>query len=281
MAQDLTRRSRFAGSFYPGSSGEIAEMLDIFKEQAGEEVIVTGPPILMLPHAGWVYSGLAAVKGLLTLAGSPPKRVILIGPAHRHPVPGFSIAGYREYKTPLGSLEVDLALQEEICDHTGFSFVREAHEAEHSVEVILPMLQYLLEGEKKILPILAGGVLRADTDKMADALAALLDPGSDVLIISSDLSHFYSYDEARSLDRETLEFILDGNSEAILERSGEGGRLACGYAGIVVGMGLARRWNLGKPELLIYYNSGDSGGDRGSVVGYAALAYKAPDLSVM
>jgi len=278
MAPDLTRKSKFAGSFYPGSAGEIRKTLDVLRERAGEQAWDRHPPILIVPHAGWIYSGLAAVRGLATLVGSQPSRAVLIGPAHRHYFLGFSISGYDGYETPLGRIPVDLQLQRTICDQTGFEFVEEAHEVEHSLEVIIPMIQYMLPGVKAILPILAGSVSRASIDMLADALAGLLDPMSDVVLVSTDLSHFYGYNEARDLDAETLNLITGGAGEALLERSGEGGRLACGYAGVVVAIGLARRWDLGKPELLIYYNSGDSGGDRNSVVGYASVAYRPPDL---
>jgi AmmeMemoRadiSam system protein B len=279
MHKSQIRPSNFAGSFYPGSADEITGMLDALAERAGKPAARTHPPVLILPHAGWIYSGLAAVKGLSTLTDSPPDRTVLIGPAHRHYFIGFSIADYSEYETPLGNLPIDLKLAETLADQTGFGCVREAHETEHSIEVIVPILKHIVPGAAKIAPILAGNVSGADTEKMADALASTMDPMKDVLIISTDLSHFFSYDEARKLDQQTLDLILEGNSEEILERSGEGGRLACGYAGVLVAIAVARRWDLGKPEILIYYNSGDSGGDRGSVVGYASLAYNLPDLT--
>jgi len=273
------RKTRFAGSFYPGSADEITKMLNALNERTDKPSAKSRPPILILPHAGWIYSGLAAVKGLSTLAGSPPDRVVLIGPAHRHYFIGFSIADYSEYETPLGNIPVDLKLAETLADQTGFGCVREAHETEHSIEVLVPILKHIVPGAAKITPILAGNVSGADTERMADALASTMDPLKDVIIISTDLSHFFSYDEARKLDQQTLDLIIDSNSEEILERSGEGGRLACGYAGVLVAIAVARRWDLGKPEILIYYNSGDSGGDRGSVVGYASLAYNLPDLT--
>ncbi len=278
MSTTQIRTGRFAGSFYPGTELEITRTLDVLRDRAGEQERAQHPPILILPHAGWTYSGFAAVRGLMTLVSSPPSRAVLIGPAHRHYYMGFSLAGYDKYRTPLGDIEVDLKLQAEIADQTDYEFEPEAHESEHSIEVLLPMLQHIVPGELSILPILAGSVSRADINKLADSLAALLNPFSDVLIISSDLSHFFTYDEARSIDQQTLDLILEGSSQELLDQSGEGGKLACGFAGIVVGIELARRWALEKPELLIYYNSGDSGGDRNSVVGYASLAWPPPDL---
>lgn len=278
MTNTITRTSRFAGSFYPGTEKEIGQTLDVLREKAGDHGKSPHPPILVLPHAGWIYSGLAAMRGLSTLTRTPPSRVVLIGPSHRHYFLGFSPAGYEKYETPLGELTVDLDLQRGITDRTGFEFVEEAHVNEHSLEVILPMLQYTLKSDFKILPILAGSVSRATIEQLADVLAGLMNPLSDILVVSSDLSHFYSYDEARSLDQETVNFILDGKDENLLDRSGEGGRLACGYGGLAVAVILARKWELEKPELLIYYNSGDSGGDRKSVVGYASIAWPAPDL---
>ena len=280
MTTELIRRPRFSGQFYPGSAAEIIKMLDVFIERGKDDGSRPRPPILILPHAGWVFSGLAAVKGLLTLAQSPPKRIVLIGPAHHHYFPGFSPAGFSKYQTPLGDLEVDLALQGTISSATGYEFEPEAHNPEHSLEVILPMIQYIVGSDLKILPILAGSTGTADITNLTNALASNLDPFSDVVIISTDLSHFYSYEEARKLDHKTLNYILDSGTDSILELSVDGGRLACGYAGICVAIELAKLWELGKPEILIYYNSGDSGGDRKRVVGYASLAYPLPDLGL-
>jgi len=280
MAETLTRPSRFAGSFYPGSANEIKKSLDLLKERAGEPPGSKRPSILIIPHAGWVYSGLAAVKGILSLTAAPPSRVILIGPAHRHYFLGFSIGAYDSYSTPLGDIPVDDALQKTIADQTGFEFFPEAHEPEHSLEVIVPMLQHFLPDGLKILPILAGSVSKASIAQLADSLASNLNPSTDVVIVSSDLSHFYPYDEAREFDQKTLNFVLDGDSESIIEQSGDGGRLACGFGGMVVAIQLAKRWELASPELLIYYNSGDTGADKDSVVGYASIAWPPPDLSV-
>jgi hypothetical protein len=280
MNAATVRRSVFHGSFYPGTATEIRKTLDALRQRAGEQARTPHPPILMIPHAGWAYSGLAAVQGLATLVVDPPARIAMIGPAHRHYFMGFSISGYGAYETPLGTIDVDLNLHEEICDATGFSFVPEAHQFEHSLEVIIPMIQHLLPGGVKILPMLAGSVSMADVDRLADALAASLDPFRDVLVISTDLSHFFSYEEARKLDRATLDLILDGDDAEITRRSGEGGRLCCGYSGVVTAIALARKWHLDRPEVLIYFNSGDSGGDKHSVVGYGSVAWPSPKLVI-
>ena len=275
----MIRKSLFNGTFYPGTAAEIERMLRVLRERAGEQPRVPHPPIVIVPHAAWQYSGLAAVRGIATLVASPPERIVLIGPSHRHYYLGFSLAGYEKYETPLGEIDVDLGLQQELKDWTGSGFVPEAHAAEHSLEVIVPIIQYLLPGATKILPILAGSVSRIDVNKMADALAALLDPMRDALVVSTDLSHFYTYEEARALDQKTLHLVIEGEEEELIVRSGEGGRLCCGFTGVVVAIALSRRWKLGAPELLAYFNSGDTGGDRDSVVGYAALAYPPPKLA--
>jgi AmmeMemoRadiSam system protein B len=272
------RKSAVAGTFYPGTPQEIRKALDALRERAGDFRLDRHPPILIVPHAGWVYSGLAAVRGIITLVKNPPKRIVLIGPSHYHYFMGFSIGGYEKYQTPLGELDGDLNLQQEISDATGFGFIEEAHSREHSIEVILPMLQHILPAGFKILPIQSGSVSRADIGRLADSLASSLDPLTDALIISTDLSHFYTYEEARRLDSETIESILQGDDESIIERSGEGGRLCCGFTGVVVAIDLAGKWGLGKPEVLMYYNSGDSGGDKFRVVGYAAITYPPPQL---
>ena len=93
MEPATVRRSFYAGSFYPAKAGEIRRTLDILRSKAGDQSSEPHPPILIVPHAGWVYSGLAAVRGILTLSGKPLQRVVMIGPSHRHYFLGFSLAG--------------------------------------------------------------------------------------------------------------------------------------------------------------------------------------------
>jgi MEMO1 family protein len=280
MISAKIRKSAVAGTFYPGSAVEIKRILDALRDKAEEPPWTEHPPILILPHAGWIYSGLAAVKGISTLTKNPPKRIVLIGPSHSHFYSGFSVGAYEQYQSPLGMVEGDLALQREISDMSGFDFEEEAHSHEHSIEVIVPMLQHLLPNRFKIVPIQSGSVTNVDIGKLADALAALLDPLHDTLIVSTDLSHFFTYDKARELDSQTIEYIFNGNSDAIIERSGEGGRLCCGFTGVLVAIDLAAKWHLAAPKLLMYYNSGDSGGDKNRVVGYASIAYPPPVLEI-
>jgi MEMO1 family protein len=278
MVASLVRKSAYAGSFYPSSELEVKKQLFALSATAGVQHLPKHPPILIVPHAGWIYSGLAAMRGIATLVDSPPKRIVLIGPSHRHMFLGFSLAGYEKYRTPIGEIEGDLELQEEISSSTGFVFVPEADEREHSLEVIFPMLQHYLHNGFKVLPIQAGSPTLADMKRLADALASLLDPLSDSVIVSTDLSHFFSYDEARKLDDETIGYIVEGNYQALLERSGEGGRLCCGVYGVVTAILLAKKWGLGVPKVLMRHNSGDSGGDLDRVVGYASIAYLSPEI---
>lgn len=279
MDSNKIKKSAVAGTFYPGSAIEIRRILDALKQKTGNRKWNQSPPIIIVPHAGWQYSGLAAVKGISTLADSPPKRIVLIGPSHYHYFLGFSLGAYEKYLTPLGELKGDLTLWDEIADFTGYGFVPEAYSREHSLEVIMPMIQHLVPGTYKILPILAGNVSHSEIARLADALAATLDPLKDTVIISTDLSHFYRYEDARELDSDTLDLIIEGNEQALIERAGADGRLCCGATGVVVAINLAKKWKLARPEILIYYNSGDSGGDLERVVGYASLAFPPPDIS--
>ena len=109
------------------------------------------------------------------------------------------------------------------------------------------------------------------------ALASLLNPLEDAVVISTDLSHHFPYDEARRLDNETIDYIIEGNSKAIFSRSGDGGKLCCGFTGVLVAIALGKKWGLGKPKLLMYHTSGDTFGDRYEVVGYASIAWPSPE----
>lgn len=274
MTYTETKNSVFHGSFYPGTEREIRVLLDSLRDRALEPRTGSHPPIVLVPHAGWMYSGLAAMRGLSTLLGDIPERIVMIGPSHRHLFFGFSPAGFNSYKTPLGEIEIDSELRQKIIDATGFQYDPGAHQHEHSLEVNIPLIQYFFDDRIKILPILAGSVQEKDIAALAETLTRILDPKKDAILISTDLSHFFTYEEARKLDSETLDFIISGNTGKLSERSGEGGRLCCGFSGVITAIEIAKLWNLGKPELLIYYNSGDSGGDKNSVVGYASVAWR-------
>jgi len=245
-----------AGVFYPGEPKRLAAEVDRLVAAAPSG---TGacPKALIVPHAGFVYSGPIAASAFARVAPFADRieRVILIGPAHRVFVPGLASPGAARMATPLGEVEVDRSALAGIAEHPA------AHAREHCLEVELPFLQRVLP-RAKIVPLIGS---RADSEDVGALLAKLYGGPETLIVISSDLSHYLPYDDGRARDRRTADRIC-ALDETIA------GEEACGAIGIDGLMWLARAKNL-RAELLDLRSSGDTAGSRDQVVGYGAFAF--------
>jgi len=251
-----------AGSFYPSDPAHLKRTIDTFMREADEHKIDGKLRALILPHAGYTYSGPVASKGyrlIRNLDMDKTWRVIIIGLSHFRPFSGISIGVYDKYATPLGPIPVS-SLARDLLVSSG-SFIPEAHENEHSIEVQLPFLKVALK-HVEIVPILTSNT----KPKM---LADLLEPHMDdstLLIASTDLSHMQPDNRARELDASTLNWIIDGD-EKLLKKRGQ----ACGMTGILTMLILSKRLGW-KREQVGYATSADTHGDKTRVVGYGCVA---------
>jgi hypothetical protein len=257
------RKPAVAGAFYPGRAPELRATVEaLLADAAGARTSTTArPKAILVPHAGYVYSGACAARAFARLEpfGDTIRRVVVLGPAHRVAVDGVVAPGAASLETPLGAVEVDRATLERVPGITSDAL---AHAREHSVEVELPFIQ-VIAPEAKVVPLVVG---RASPEYVADVLDALWGGPETVLVISSDLSHYLPYEVGRELDERTCARIvaLDGPLD---------GDEACGAAGIDGLLLLARRRGL-RAELVDRRSSGDSAaGSRAEVVGYGAFAF--------
>ncbi len=261
--QTTVRSPAVAGMFYPSSPTALRQVVAQHLEAARPPTL-TRVRAVIAPHAGYIYSGPIAAFAYKVLAQQPaPKRVYLMGPAHRVPFTGVALGAYAGFATPLGTVPVDSATIEALSARADlFKVNLLAHAPEHCLEVQIPFLQMTYDPVPPIVPLLFGDV---DSVQVAEALAPQLG-SEDLIIVSSDLSHYYPYHEARRLDQDLLQALMEGDMRRVLK--GE----ACGLLPILTVMELAQRlaW---RPHLLDYRNSGDTAGDRRQVVGYAAIAY--------
>ncbi len=249
----LVRPAAVAGSFYPASKPELSGLVDRLLLGAKR-----GPnaKALVVPHAGYAYSGPIAASGFARVPSST-RRVLLIGPAHRVFVRGMVSPGADRLETPLGEVEVDT----EALASVDIAADPEVHAREHSLEVELPFIQRVAP-HAKIVPI---AVSNASAEHVGQVIEALWGGPETVIVISSDLSHYHPYDAGRARDQHTVSRILAHDFSLA-------GEDACGCTGLN-GLAWALRRKKISAELVDLRSSGDTAGSRDAVVGYAAIAF--------
>lgn len=257
-----TRQAAVAGRFYPADPDQLARA--VHNHLACGDASRPAPKAVIAPHAGYVYSGDVAGRAFAALAtvSNTVHRVILIGPSHHVAFAGLAVSGADAFETPLGRVPVDTALRQQVTDEGLAHVVDDAHRAEHSLETHLPFLQAVLD-DFQVLPITIGHVTGR---QVADLLAMVWGGEETFISVSSDLSHFHPYDEARQIDERTRRAIEEFRAEDITHDD------ACGCTGIQGLLQVAERLGL-TVETLDVRNSGDTAGRRDRVVGYGAWAF--------
>lgn len=263
------RPAAVAGSFYPANgkalSAVVREHLDAARKSF--EPHDTWPKALIVPHAGYVYSGPVAASAYVQLetARDLIARVVLIGPSHHVSFDGLAVSSSTAFETPLGSVPIDETARRQVLKLPFVEVLDEAHHWEHSLEVQLPFLQEVL-GSFSVLPIAFG---RSSSQQVAEVLASLWGGDETLIVISSDLSHYHDYDTARRMDLATARAIESLEPERIASEQ------ACGRVGIN-GLLLSARSRGLQPRCLDLRSSGDTAGGRHEVVGYGAWELSAP-----
>jgi len=268
MSAYMVRPAAVAGTFYPRDAEALQRAVFGFLEEGRRRgpPMATVPKALIVPHAGYVYSGAVAASGyasVLPLAGRIA-RVVLLGPCHRVAVRGIALPGSDAFETPLGPIDIDRAAVAALAEMPGLVTSRAAHAADHALEVQLPFLRQVL-GAFRLVPLLVGD---ASPAQVAAVLERLWGAEETLIVVSSDLSHYLPYARAQHEDRATVDAMLA--LDDVIDHAH-----ACGATPVNALLQVARRRGL-VPELLDLRNSGDTAGDRARVVGYAALALRAP-----
>jgi MEMO1 family protein len=272
MSQDI-RKSIIAGSWYPGNPEALQVQIKGFLKAVPKTSPLTGKLLgLIVPHAGYVYSGGVAAYAYQLLSERPFSQIVLVAPSHRHPFKGASIDIKDGYETPLGIIPVDSQLAQEIASQSPvFGYVPNGHAQEHALEIQLPFLQAVLK-HFSLVPIIQGSQDRITCLEMAHALAKVLQGRQILLIASTDLSHFHSYNQARSLDQKILDRVAAFDETGLMEDLEQDQVEACGGGPMVTVLKTARLLGADGSRVLHYANSGDITGDHSGVVGYMAAA---------
>ncbi|MCK4742761.1 MAG: AmmeMemoRadiSam system protein B [Sulfuriflexus sp.] len=256
---ETIRPAAVAGLFYPANSNELHEQITDFLAAASS--IEQAPLALIVPHAGYIYSGPIAASAYVNLRPLRNKiqRVILLGPSHRVGFRGLATSGATFFTTPLGNIKLDAITTEQLNQLPQVQTMDVAHAQEHSLEVQLPFLQEVL-GEFELVPIVVGD---ATANEVAEVIDLAWQDDSTLIVISSDLSHYHEYSSAQKMDRHTCTAIESLNPDAI------GDEDACGRNPVKGLLTVARQRGL-QVHTLDLRNSGDTAGDRNQVVGYGA-----------
>ena len=255
------RSAAVAGLFYPADRTQLHN--DIQAMLSRVEQTGSTPKALIVPHAGYIYSGPIAASAFAQLRNiqHAVTRVILLGPCHRVPLRGLATSSADYFATPLGNIRID---REAIAQIASLPQVEEfdlTHEQEHSLEVQLPFLQEALD-DFSLVPLVVGDT---SAEEVSEVLESLWGGDETLIVISSDLSHYHDYNTARAMDNETCHAIEAMDPSAIHYDQ------ACGRNPIT-GLLLAARKHDLRVTTLDLRNSGDTAGDKSSVVGYGAWA---------
>lgn len=261
------RSPAVAGLFYPGDSQQLSENIEQLLSAAQPHKSI--PKALIVPHAGYIYSGAIAASAYATLCSFSEhiRRVILLGPAHRVAVRGLALPNVDAFTSPLGRMMIDTAAITDIIHLPQVTVSPQAHALEHSLEVQLPFLQSTLT-DFSILPLVVG---MASAEEIAEVLDCLWGSEETLIVVSSDLSHYLPYAIAQREDSKTVSSILKLNHSVDHEH-------ACGATPINGLILTACKHHL-TPHLLDLRNSGDTAGPREQVVGYGAFAFTLPHSS--
>ncbi len=272
---DYVRPPSVAGFFYPSDRQELEKTCRDLMEKAREHLASPQERVfgVIAPHAGYQYSGYTAAHGYSLLRKGDYETVVVISPSHREYFEGISVFSGRAYSTPLGEIEVDKDMRDSFLELAGESVIesRAGHKTEHALEVQLPFLQLAL-GEFRLLPIVMGDQRPDYCRTLGNVLGDLANGKSTLVVASSDLSHYYSYDTANEMDRICADHISRLDPDGLLADLGKGNCEACGGGPIASCLFAATKVGAQRSKVLYHCNSGDTTGDKSGVVGYLSAA---------
>ncbi|MFH1583224.1 MAG: AmmeMemoRadiSam system protein B [Candidatus Falkowbacteria bacterium] len=282
MAKKI-RPSTAAGQFYPAEPGAITDKIQRYLKQAPQEKMDGEIKALIVPHAGYDFSGSVAAYAFKQLEGKKINTAVIISNSHKAYFDGAAVDSSDAWQTPLGEVAVDKELADKLVKaDSSIKYDSAAHASDHPLEVQLPFLQMVLDGDFKIVPIMFGNKSDDTYIKLAQALKDNLGE-NDIVVISSDMSHYPKYEDANKIDKETLEKIKTGSVAELekyvneIENAGYTNEqtVLCGIDAVKTVLELKRLADWDKIEILKYVNSGDmlGIGDKSQVVGYGAVAF--------
>jgi AmmeMemoRadiSam system protein B len=268
------RPSALAGTWYEGNPGALARAVDQYLDQAELPELPGEVVAVIAPHAGHIYSGPVAGYAFATVRGKTPDIVAVLSPMHQAYYEPLLTTAHAAYSTPLGQIQVDdeavTRLDTELKAVLGYGLTRVAYDQEHSLEIELPFLQRTLGGDFKLLPVMVRAQSPEISRKLGELLADALRGRNALLVASTDLSHFYTQQEAVTFDTEMLRRIETFSPEDVFCAEQEEKGFACGLGALTAALWAARGLGGDSVKVLRHATSGDVTGDYNRVVGYGA-----------
>ncbi|SPF51684.1 MEMO1 family protein Sfum_1298 [Syntrophobacter sp. SbD1] len=272
MRAEKIRESGIAGTWYPDDPALLKKDLSRYLDRARTPDLDGELIGLVVPHAGYIYSGGVAAWSYKLLLKNRFDRVLILAPSHRTSFGGASVYNLGGYRTPLGVVPLDHELIDDLYKNAGIiGYNPQADTGEHSLEIQLPFLQTVL-GAFTLTPVIMGAQGSDFCLKLANAIAAACSSRRVLIVASSDLSHHYPYEKATLLDGVCLDRLNCFDPEGLAREVENHRTQACGAGPLIAMMLAARRLGADQCRVLKYANSGDVTGDRTGVVGYAAAA---------
>ena len=276
----MIREPAASGMFYPANPKALARDVGLYLEQASPPEIKGEIKGLIVPHAGYVYSGAVAAWGYKALLKRSYDTVIVIAPSHRSYFEGVAIQEQGGYRMPLGVVNIDEEFAAALLKGRGVVQSNiHAHQGEHALEVQLPFLQVVLK-DFQLVPLVMGAQDVALCEALASALfQAMRESTKQFLVVgSTDLSHYYPYTHALELDGEVGRNLNNLDVQGLIRGLGSNTCEACGAGPMITTMMVSQKLGANVSKVLKYANSGDVSGDKASVVGYlSAVLYKTGD----
>ncbi len=272
------RESAVDGMFYPENKAALLREIDEYLQKADVKDTPESTIGIVAPHAGYMYSGQVAAYSYKAIEGKPYELVYVVGPSHRARFNGVAVWDKGAFETPIGKITIDEYMVEQIIASHGIVMAnRDVHLEEHSLEVQLPFLQRTL-GTFSLVPLVMGVQTPEVCEELAQLLFGIIQKNSGVntlIVCSTDLSHYYSYERSKILDSVVLGDLNAFDVSAMIHDTESGRTEACGAGALISVMMLCQMLGANRGKVLSYANSGDISGDQSAVVGYvSAVFYK-------
>jgi len=267
------RKPVVAGSFYPSDKDELKTLIIEYLNKV-EDTNIRGDIITLIsPHAGYIYSGSVAAYSYNQLRKISPELVIVLAPSHRGRFNGASVIEEGTYETPLGEVDIDTRICEKLIDEPYFGFIKEAHEGEHSLEVQIPFIQAVLK-DFLLVPVIIGTTEFNTCRMIGERIGEILkdEKRKFCIVVSTDLSHYHSYNEAVEMDSKLIESLKTLDIDSINKTCSSGNTEACGEGPVIAAIAAAKILGANTFHSLKYLNSGDTAGSKDQVVGYLSAA---------